>query len=189
MKLNQCLRLYRGLIVAIVASVLLMSEAASAQSNEAQTISDTFGIRIAIEKETPPPGQSPRVQLMMWNLTNLFVTMPGDPCAGQPTRIWIRGEHGEPPTTARERIDTERALPGDQRLMCTLNAGMPILSPAGMPFDTATHTYQLEYLYDLRASGTYTIHIDVPVKDGWLRSNTVAFQVFAAEPTPTKGSL
>ena len=179
---------YRCLIVAAIVSFLTASAAASAQSNEIANQSDTFAIRIAMEKEMLQIGQPPRVRLTIWNLTDLWIKMPGDPCAGQATRVWVQGEHGEPPTTSRERMDTGRPLPGDQPLFCTLNAGYPLLSPASTPADTATETYLLEYLYDLRSPGKYTVYLDVPCPKGWVRSNTVTFQIVAGEPQPTKSS-
>ncbi len=179
---------FRCSVVAILASVLV-AFASSAQSILLPNQSDTFAVRIAMEKETLPVGQSPRVQLMVWNLTDRFIAMPGDQCLGPSTRVWIQGEHGEPPTTARERQDTGRPLPGDEQLECTLVANNPPLSPASMPFDTATRTFLLEYLYDLRTPGKYTVYIDVPCAKGWIRSNTVTFQIVSGEAPPTKSSL
>jgi hypothetical protein len=179
---------YRCLVVAITVAALAGVAAAHAQSGELLNQSDTFAMRIAMEKETLQVGQPPRVRLTIWNLTDLWIAMPGDQCAGQTPRVRIQGEHGEPPTTARERVDTGRQLPGDQPLDCTLNAGYPMLSPASTPADTATRTFLLEYLYDLREPGKYTVYIEVPCPEGWVRSNTVAFQIVAGEPPPTESS-
>ena len=184
MKLNPC----RCLVVATLVAVLASFAVANAQSDVLPNRSDTFAIRISMDKETLQTGQPPRVRLMIWNLTDLWIAMPGDECKGQTPRVWIQGEHGEPPTTARERVDTGRPLPGDQRLDCTLNVGYPMLSPAATPADTATRTFLLEYLYDLRTPGKYSVYIEVPSPKGWVRSNTATFQVVAGEPPTSKSS-
>jgi hypothetical protein len=146
--------------------------------------SDTFRLTVAMEKQTLPIGQPPRVLLTTKNLTDHLIPAPGDRC-GSVVRIWVQGEHGEPPTTLRERDATGRLLPGEGTLQCTLVADIPPLGPG----ESTTRTFLLEAFYDLQAPGKYNVYLEVPSPDGWLRTDTVAFQIVASELPPNKSNL
>lgn len=137
--------------------------------------SNTLYLTVAMEKQTLPVGQPPRVVLTIKNLTDHSIPVPGDGC-GAYTRVWVQGERGEPPTTLRERHDTGRLPPGEADLPCTLNASEPLV-----PGESTTRTFMLEYLYDLRVPGKYTAYLEVPSPEGWLRTDTVTFQIVAGE--------
>jgi len=145
--------------------------------------SNTFYLTIAMEKQMLPVGQPPRVLLTTKNLTDHLISAPGDSC-GSVVRIWVQGEHGEPPTTLRERGATGRLLPGEGSLQCTLVADMPPLAPG----ESTTRTFLLEYFYDLQVPGKYTVYLEVPSPEGWLRTDTVTFQIVAGEPPPNKSN-
>lgn len=145
--------------------------------------SNIFRLIVAMEKQILPVGQPPRVVLTIKNLTDSLIRVPGDGCR-QGVRVWVQGEHGEPPTTARERQATERLLPGDARLECTVVADSRPLDPG----ESTTRTFLLEFLYDLQVPGKYNMYLDVPSPEGWLRTDTVTFQIVAEEPPPTKNN-
>jgi hypothetical protein len=174
--------LHRCLVVAISAAIVAGCAAVHAQSNEPTYHSDTFAIRIAMEKQTLLAGQPPKVRLTTKNLTDHLIPAPGDRC-GSKVRVWVQGELGEPPTTPRERDATGRRLPGDQSFECTVVADMPPLAPG----ESTTRTFDLEYLYDLQVPGKYTVYLEVPSPEGWLHTNTVTFQIMAGE-LPTNKS-
>lgn len=144
--------------------------------------SNTFYLTITMEKQTLPVGQPPRVRLTIKNLTDHVIRVPGDGC-GSDIRVWVRGEHGEPPTTLRERHDTGRLPPGEADLPCSLNANVPLA-----PGESTTRTFLLEYFYDLQEPGKYAVYLEVPSPEGWLRTDSVTFQIVAGEPPPNKSN-
>ncbi len=142
--------------------------------------SNTLYLTVAMEKEKLHVGQPPRVLLTAKNLTDHLVRVPGDGC-GSYVRVWVQGEHGEPPTTLREREATGRLLPGEASLPCGSNANAPLA-----PGESATRTFLLEYLYDIHEPGTYKVYLDVPSAEGSLRTDTVTFEVIAGDPSKEK---
>ena len=86
------------------------------------------------------------------------------------------GEHGEPPTTYRERFATMRLLPGEAPLDCTLNMTWSLA-----PGESLTKQILLKYLYDLHEPGKYSVFVEFPTGESWLRTNTVTFHLAAGE--------
>ncbi len=142
--------------------------------------SNTFYLTIAMEKQTLPVGQFPRVVLTIKNLTHHIIELDG--CRPGAT-VWVQGEHGEPPTTLEERDDTGRLLPGETSLPCTATLIFPL-----WPGKSTTRTFLLEDFYDLQLPGKYTVYIEFPSPEGRLRTDTVKFQIVAGEPPPTKNN-
>jgi hypothetical protein len=141
--------------------------------------SNTFRLTIAMEKERVPVGESPKALLTVKNLTDHVIQLWS--CAAPPTLVWIQGEHGEPPTTAWGRGAMGRLLPGEPELMCTLNLPFPLA-----PGDTTTHGFILDAFYDLHEPGKYKVYLDFPSEEGLLRTDTVTFEVIAADPAKDK---
>jgi hypothetical protein len=154
-----------------------------AQAPDATHPSNWYSVSISMEKETVTPSQPPVVNLAIKNISDRIVYR--DDCSSDP-RVWVQGEHGEPPTTFRERFGTGRLLPGEAPLACTLN-----LTYAINPGETYTKHILLEYLYDLRQPGTYSVYVEYPTGEGFLRTNTATFHMVAeatvkekVKPTP-----
>ena len=145
--------------------------------------SNVFYLTIAMEKKQVRVGESPMVLLTIKNLTDGLIRVPGDGCT-QGAKVWVQGENGEPPTTLRERDDTGRLLPGEAGLQCTVVANMRPLDPG----ESTTRKFLLKYLYDLQVAGKYTVYLEVPSPEAWLRTDTETFQIVAGEPPPTKSN-
>ena len=145
-----------------------------AQSAEVVYRSSTYAVSITMEKEAVAGAESPIVNLAIKNISNNRIDR--DDCSSDP-RVWVLGEHGEPPTTQRERFATMRLLPGEAPLACTLN-----LTWSLAPGETLTKHIVLKYLYDLHEPGRYTVFVEFPTDEGWLRTNTVSFHVVAESP-------
>jgi hypothetical protein len=137
--------------------------------------SDTYAVSISMEQETVPGSESPIVLLAIRNASSERISR--DDCSSDP-RVWVQGEHGEPPTTYRERFSTLRLLPGEPDLACTLNNTWSLA-----PGETLTKHVLLKYLYDLHEPGSYSVYIEFPTGEGWLRTNTVNFRVMAEGPS------
>jgi hypothetical protein len=140
-------------------------------------------VRIAMEKEQIPLGQSPIVDLTVWNTTD-------HPVYWQATnyRVHVNGVNGEPPKTMWYRqFLCEPDLPC---LTTTLNLGPTLLWPMGLPCDSTDNKFTLSAFYDLTAPGPYSVSLEVP--DGYrlgpggsdnlgsLTTNTVPFNIQAA---------
>ncbi|MFZ0303817.1 MAG: hypothetical protein WAL75_14100 [Terracidiphilus sp.] len=124
---------------------------------------------VNISMETVADSHSPIVSLAIKNVSGKRIDR--DDCSSDP-RVWVQGEHGEPPTTYRERFATMRLLPGEPELACTLNMSWSLA-----PGESMTKHILLKYLYDLHQPGKYSVFIDFPTGEGLLRSNTVTFEV------------
>ena len=163
MKLLQVQPLAAILLFLVMASL----NSASGQTPEAVYHSDTYTISISMDKGlTYPP---PSVLLVLKNISDKRINT--DDCSTYP-KVWVQGEHGEPPTTERERDATLRLQPGDHALACTLNMSWSL-----DPGESREKHILLNYLYDLHEPGKYSVYVEFPVPEGWLRSNTTQFQV------------
>jgi hypothetical protein len=126
-----------------------------------------------MEKKQVQAGESPRVSLVIENVSDENIDL--NDCFDEP-RVWVQGEHGEPPTTYRERWSTSRLLPGEPELACTLN-----MTHRLAPGDSITRHIILNYLYDLHQPGKYSMYVEFPSKEGWLRTDPMDFEVLAAD--------
>jgi hypothetical protein len=174
---------YRSLVAAITVAALAGVAAAHAQSDAPLQHSDTFAVQIAMQNRTLQVGQPPRLIKTVTNLTNHVIPVPGDGCI-KDERLWVQGEHGEPPTTLRERDATGRLLPGEGSLQCSLVANMPPLAPG----ESTSRTFLLEFFYDFQVPGKYTAYLEVQSPEGWLRTNTVTFEIVAGDSPPARSN-
>jgi hypothetical protein len=149
-----------------------------AQTPEAVFRSDTYAVSIAMDKETVGEAESQVVNLAIKNVSSKRIDR--DDCSSDP-RVWVAGEHGEPPTTYRERFATMRLLAGEAPLACTLNMAWSLA-----PGETLTKHILLKYLYDLKEPGKYSVFVEFPTGEGWLRTNTVTFQVVPDKRDPAR---
>ena len=136
-------------------------------------------VTITMEKRQVHVGESPKVILMIQNVSDRAVTVNG--CAAE--RFYVQGEKGEPPTTFIERDYTDRLLPGESPLGCTLVASVT-LNPGGIFKGSAL----LSYFYDLGAPGKFTVFAEVASPEGWLRTDPIGFEVLAANSAPQVNS-
>ncbi len=136
-------------------------------------------VTVAMEKKQVHVGESPKVILMIENLSDHAFEVNGCP----PERFFVQGEKGEPPTTFIERDDTDRLLPGEAPLMCN-DMGGPIVNPGG----TQKLSAELKYFYDLTAPGKYSVYVEIPSAEGWLRTDPVDFEILPADPVAKKES-
>jgi len=132
-------------------------------------------VTITMEKRQVHVGESPKVILTIQNVSDHAVTVNG--CATD--RFYVQGEKGEPTTTFIERDHTNRLLPGESPLGCTLVASVT-LNPGG----TFKGSALLSYFYDLSAPGKYTVYAEVASPEGWLRTDPIGFEVLTADPAP-----
>lgn len=165
-----------GLVFALVCCVVAGSHCGRAQVPGAVDQAHTYAVSISMEKETFASDQDAIVNLAIKNISDKVISR--DDCSSYP-KVWVQGEHGEPPTTYRERDATMRLLPGEAPLACTLNMTWSLA-----PGETLTKHILLEYLYDLHQPGKYSVYVEFPTGDGLLRTNTVTFQVAAGEAPP-----
>ncbi len=147
-----------------------------AQTPGAVAQSDLYAVSISMEKETTAGAEGPIVALAIKNISDKTISRDG--CSSDP-RTWVQGEKGEPPTTYRERFATMRLLPGEPPLECTLN-----LSWSLAPGETLTKQILLRYLYDLHEPGKYSVFVEFPTGDSWLRTNTVTLHVVVGDVPP-----
>jgi hypothetical protein len=151
---------------------------ALAQTPDAINHSDTYAVSISMERETVSAPQLPIASFSIKNVSDKRIDR--DDCSSDP-RVWVQGEHGEPPTTYRERFSTLRLLPGEPELACTLN-----LSWSLAPGETMVKHVLLSYLYDLHQPGKYSVYLEFPAPEGWLRTNTVTFYVVPEDRSEDK---
>lgn len=160
-----------GLTFVITGLVWANTRTGNAQTPNAVYHSDAYAVSISMEKEIIPASQSPIVSLVIKNISDKRIDR--NDCSSDP-RVWVRGEHGEPPTRYRERFSTQRLLPGEPDLACTLNMTWSLA-----PGEVRTEHFLLKYLYDLHNPGKYSVYVEFPTEAGWLRANKVDFQVLA----------
>ena len=158
-----------NLMVLLVCLILADLHASRAQTPDAVNHSDTFAVSISMEKETASASQSPTVTFVIKNISDKRIDR--DDCSSN-SRVWIQGEQGEPPTTYRERAPTLRLLPGEPELACTLNMSWSLA-----PRESRIVHVLLSYLYDLHQPGKYSVYLEFPAPEGWLRTNIVTFHV------------
>jgi len=162
----------RRFAVILISLVTTLLSSASGQTPDAVSHSDTYAVSISMDKgPTYPP---PSVLLVLKNISDKRINT--DDCSTYP-RVWVQGEHGEPPTTERERDATLRLQPGDHALACTLNMSWSL-----DPGESREKHILLNYLYDLHEPGKYSVYVELPVPEGWLRSNTAQFEVSESGP-------
>jgi hypothetical protein len=166
---------------AIICLLLTAPWTGDAQTPDAIYHSDIFAVTISMEMKAASASQSPIVRLAIRNISQEPISR--DDCSSDP-RVWVQGEHGEhgePPTTYRERFSTMRLLPGEPELPCTLNNTWSIA-----PGQTYVKHILLKYLYDLQEPGKYSVYVEFPVRGRWLRTNTVDFQLTPEESSREK---
>ena len=160
------------LIATLIAFATICLNSANGQTPDAVTHSGTYAISISMDKG--PAYPPPSVLLVIKNVSDKRINT--DDCSTYP-RVWVQGEHGEPPTTERERDATARLQPGDHGLSCTLNMSWSL-----DPGESKEKHILLNYLYDLHQPGKYSVYVEFPVPEGWLRSNTTQFEVSNSGP-------
>ncbi|MGD0941336.1 MAG: hypothetical protein ABR905_16675 [Terracidiphilus sp.] len=150
--------------------------AASSAALGAQTVApasqtDSITVSISLDKDHFPVGQSPLVPVTMINRTDRDLYLNGNWY-----RVHIEGENGEPTTTLRQRMTTDKLLPGEARLREDEDAEKFI--PAGK---SRIQKFEVEYFYDLSAPGKYRVYVDIkdPLSGKWLRTNTAQFEIQA----------
>jgi len=158
------IRLFPVMLIAIATA---LPHSASGQTPNAISQSDRYYVAISMDKD--PAYDAPSVLLVIKNISDKRIST--DDCR-MDVRVWVQGEHGEPPTTERERDATSRLRPGDHPLMCDLNVSYSI-----DPGETLTKHIPLKFLYDLQEPGKYSVYLEFPVPEGWLRSNTTQFEI------------
>ncbi len=182
---------FRKCLLGLVAFLVIAAGSISlvAQPPPITTPGASIEVRIAMEKEQVPPGQSPTVVLTVWNTTD-------HPIYWQATdyRVHVQGINGEPPKTLwYRRFLCEPGLPC---LTTTLNVGPTKLWPKGSPGDSIENKFVLSAFYNLNAPGQYSVFLEIP--DGYragpggqdnlrsLTTNTVSFNIqVAAKTYPT----
>jgi hypothetical protein len=142
---------------------------ALAQTSGFVSHSDTYAVSISMETEKVTTSQSPSVAFAIKNISSK--PTGSTDCASDP-RVWVQGANGEPPTTYRERASTLRLRPGEPELACTLNMSWSLA-----PGESRILHVLLDYLYDLHQPGKYSVYLEFPAPEGWLRTNTVTFYV------------
>lgn len=163
----------RTLIWLAVIAGLLAPACLSGQDVIPAHLSNTYRLRLAMRSQRVRAGEAPVAMLTMKNLTDHTIDVGG--CKTE--RVWVQGEHGEPPTTYRGRNANGRLLPGESPLQCTAVASTPLQPDTSITF----HFDLLEY-YDLHEPGRYTGYLDMPSEEGWLRTDPVAFEITAEDP-------
>jgi hypothetical protein len=158
-----------NVLLTLVCLALADTRVHRAQTPGAVYRSDTYAVSISMEKETVAASQPPIVSLAIRNMSDKVISR--DDCSSAP-RAWVQGEHGEPPTTYRERFSTQRLQPGEPDLACTLNMSWSLA-----PGETRKVQVLLQYLYDLHEPGKYSVYLEYPAPEGWLRTNTATFRV------------
>lgn len=93
-------------------------------------------------------------------------------------RIHVDGDKGEAPMTYVQRKLTGKLNPGEAPFPGVKEILSPIM-PYDMPHPQDVRKFLLSHLYDLSAPGKYTVYAEVqdPISQGWLRTNSVTFQV------------
>ena len=157
----------RSFMAMLISFAPVLFNSANGQTPDAVNHSDTYAVSISMDKGMTYPPQS--VSLVLKNISDKRINT--DDCSTYP-RVWVQGEHGEPPTTERERDATLRLQPGDHALACTLNMSWSL-----DPGELREKHILLNYLYDLHEPGKYSVYVELPVPEGWLRSNTTQFEV------------
>jgi hypothetical protein len=171
--MNRIQRLHN--LVLIGSLIVAGARVGRAQTPNAVYHSNSYAVSISMEGETFTPkvkftpSEPPSVNLVIRNISDQQIAL--NDCAIMP-RVWVQGEHGEPPTTYREREATMRLLPGEAPLSCTLNMTYSLA-----PGESMTKHVLLRYLYDLHETGKYSVYLEFPVPDGWLRTKAVDFFV------------
>ena len=138
----------------------------------------SIAVRIAIDKDKIPSGQSPLATLTIWNTTSDHIVFwEWDPYHD---RVHIEGKSGEPPKTMWYRqLLREPGLPA---LETTLNAGPRAIFPANGPANSIDSKFSLAAFYDLSASGTYSACLEIWDESGrLLKTNAVQFEMLAPE--------
>jgi len=141
-------------------------------SVEAQTMARSDGpaiaVRIALQKDKVPLGQSPWVFLNVENLTDHEIVV-GEPLPH------VEGEKGELPMKPQSGIVTDTLHPRIPRLRNVVYAGPWTIAPR----DSSILKYQLAYYFDLSARGQYTVYMEVmdPSTHKLLRTNRAKFEM------------
>lgn len=164
------------LIVAAAMSIAVGAQTAPGAKPTVTSKSATIAVSIAVPIKHIPMGQKPWVSLTVRNLGNEEIRYPWD-------RVHVEGPNGEPPTTLRQRQQTDRLRPGEPTLRMD-DYGQNIIAPG----DSFTMKYDLSALYDFKEPGKYTVYIEVvdslaagaktrTDNDYWVRSPVATFEV------------
>ena len=157
-------------LAAILVCVVAASRISYGQTPNAIAHSDIYAVSISMDdSKSAYASMSPSVALVIKNISDKSISR--DDCSSE-ARVWVQGEHGEPPTTYRGRFNTSRLLPGEPDLMCTLNMSWRLA-----PGESTTKHYLLKDLYDLHEPGKYSVYLEFPTTEGLVRTNTVRFEV------------
>jgi hypothetical protein len=164
-----------ALSAAVILGVAAQSICVAAQPASPASQTDSISLSTVLDKDHFPSGQSPRVIVTMNSLLperDLYFH-------GNWYQVHIEGEYGEPPTTLRQRMTTGKLLPGEAPLREDENAETVIRLGGSI-----THTFLVEYFYDLSAPGKYSAYVDIrdPVSGEWHPTKTLHFVIEAKTP-------
>ncbi len=157
-----------------VVTIIFSSIAACGQATEAGANKDVLAVSLKMQSVQVRIGEMPFAILTIYNTSDQPVMI-----RSSMYRVYVYGKDGEAPTTLIQRQITERLRPGDAPLSTTLNADPTTLWPADGAGDSCVRKFQLTYLYDLSAPGTYNAHAEVmdPSSHRWVRTETVTFEM------------
>ena len=162
--------------IAFIFTVLFCSIVAASQATQTTSNSDALAVSLKMQTEQVQAGRMPWAVLTVYNMSDQPVTI-----RDSMYRVYVFGKDGEAPTTLVQRQLTDRLHPGDVPLPQGPDVGPSMMWPAGGAGDSYVHKFELTYLYDLSAPGSYTAYADVmdPSSHRWLRTKTVTFQMTA----------
>jgi hypothetical protein len=131
----------------------------------------SIAVRIAMEKDQVPLGQSPVVVLTIWNTSDHVVMWTGDSW-----RLHVESKSGEPPKTMWYRQFLRE--PGLPALEVTLPSFTRPIYPPGLADNLIDEEFTLSDYYDLLSSGSYSAYLEVGDDSGkMLKTNTIQFEI------------
>jgi hypothetical protein len=156
------------LTLALFATGIICDHLKAQSAKEAQ---HAVGIvlSIAVPKNKLPAGQSPVIIFGVENVS------PSDfVIHDYMYRLHVDGEHGEPPTTYRQRLITHKLRAGEAEMGSDEWVEWRIFP--GMSDD---RRLQVSGYYDVSAPGKYSAYVEVedPTSGKWLRTRTVKFEI------------
>jgi hypothetical protein len=142
-----------------------------AQAPPITALGASIAVRIAMEKDQVPLGQSPVVVLTIWNTSDHVVMWTGDSW-----RVHVEGKSGEPPKTMWYRQFLRE--PGLPALVVTLPSFTRPIYPPGLADNSIDQNLTLSDYYDLHSAGSYSAYLEVGDDSGkMLKTNTVLFDI------------
>jgi hypothetical protein len=131
----------------------------------------SIAVRIAMEKDQIPVGQSPIATLTIWNTSNHTVSVAG---FRDDYQFHVRDEDGE---LEVKKSWMDRFLMGGS----TVEPASITLFPAGWAGDSADIKFALSDRYKFDIPGRYSVYTEVEDPSGtMLRTNTAQFEIAAS---------